>query len=76
MYKRQVLDTTTSGTAHHDEASALKTKFRTDVLAFVEVAEQLGNPLNSATELVALHTQEVMEKEVVTSLTQLVTRPG
>ena len=66
-----VLDTTTSGTAHHDEASALQTIFRTDVLAFVEVAEQLGNPFNSGTELVALHTQEVMEKEVVTSLTQL-----
>ena len=30
-----VLDTTTSGTAHHDEASALQTKFRTDVLAFL-----------------------------------------
>jgi len=66
-----VLDSTTSGTAHHDEASALQTKFCTDVLAFVEVAEQLGNPFNSGTELVALHTQEVMEKEVVTSLTQV-----
>ena len=49
----------------------MQTKFRTDVLAFVEVAEQLGNPFNSGTELVALHTQEVMEKEVVTSLTQV-----
>jgi len=57
-----VLDTTTSGTAHHKEASALQTKFRTDVLALVEVAEQLGNPFNSGIELVALHTQEVMEK--------------
>ena len=53
---KTVLDTTTSGTAHHDEASALQTKFRTDVLAFVEVSEQLGNPFNSGTELVALHT--------------------
>ena len=51
-----VLDTTTSGTAHHEEAGALQAKFRTDVLAFVEVAEQLGNPFNSGTELVALHT--------------------
>ena len=57
-----VLHITTSGTAHHEEASALQTKFRTDVLAFVEAAEHLGNPFNSGTELVALHTQEVMEK--------------
>jgi len=34
----------------------LQTKFRTDVLAFVEAAEQLGNPFNSGTELVALHS--------------------
>jgi len=66
-----VLDPTTSNTAHHEEASALQTKFRTNVLAFVEVVEQLGNPFNNGKELVALHTQEVMEEEVVTSLTQL-----
>jgi len=49
----------------------LQTKFRTNVLAFVEVVEQLGNPFNNGKDLVALHTQEVMEEEVVTSLTQL-----
>ena len=59
-----VLDTTTSNTAHHEEASALQTKFRTNV----EVVEQLGN---NGKELVSLHTQEVMEEEFVTSLTQL-----
>ena len=31
----------------------------------------MGNPFNSGTELLALHTQEIMEKEVVTSLTQI-----
>lgn len=66
-----VLDTTTSSTAHHEEASALQTKFRTDVLAFAEVVEQLGNSFHSSNELVALHTQEIMENEVVTSLRQL-----
>ena len=69
-----MLDTTTSGTAHHDEASALQTKFRTDVLAFVQVAEQLSNPFNSGTELVALHTQEVMERGGYFS--HPATRPG
>ena len=66
-----VLETTTSSTGHHEEASALQTKFRTDVLAFVEVAEQLGNPFNNGCELVALHTQELMEDQVVDSLAQL-----
>ena len=65
-----VLETTTSSTGHHEEASALQTKFRTDVLAFVEVAEQLGNPFNNGCELVALHTQELMEDQVVDSLAQ------
>jgi len=31
----------------------------------------LGNPFNNGKDLVALHAQEVMEEEVVTSLTQL-----
>ena len=53
------------------EASALQTKFRTDVLAFVKVAEHLGNPFNNGHGLVALHTQELMEDEVVDSLAQL-----
>jgi len=65
------LNQTTSNIAHHEEASALQTTFRTNVLAFVEVVEQLGNPFNNGKDLVALHTQEVMEEEVVTSLTQL-----
>ena len=49
----------------------MQTKFRTNVLVFVEGVEQLGNPFNNGKDLVALHTQEVMEEEVVTSLTQL-----
>jgi len=63
-----VLNPTTSNTAHHEEASALQTKFRTNVLAFVEAVEQLGKTFNNGKDLVALHTQEVMEEEVVTSL--------
>jgi len=51
-----VLNPTTSNIAHHEEASALQTKFRTNVLAFVEVVEQLGNPFNNGKDLVALHT--------------------
>lgn len=51
-----VVFTTTSSTAHHEEASAFQSMFRTDVLAFVEVAEQLGNPFNHSCRLVALHT--------------------
>ena len=61
-----MLNQTTSNTAHHEEASALQTKFRTNGLAFVEVVEQLGNPFNNGNDLVALHSQEVMEEEVVT----------
>ena len=38
-----LLNPTTSNTAHHEKASALQTTFRTNVLAFVEVVEQLGN---------------------------------
>jgi hypothetical protein len=42
---------------------------RIDVLAFAEVAEQLVG--YSSNVLVALHTQEIMEKEVVTSRREL-----
>ena len=66
-----VLNQTTSNTAHYEEASALQTKFGTNVLAFVEVVEQLGNSFNNGKDLVTLHTQEIMEEEVVTSHTQL-----
>ena len=50
-----VLDPTASNTAYHEEVSALQTKFRANVLAFVEVVEQLGNPFNYGKELVAIH---------------------
>jgi hypothetical protein len=53
---KAVLDTTTSGTIHHEEASALQTKFRNDVLAFAEVDEKLGNLFLSSDDVVALHT--------------------
>ena len=55
-------------TAHHEEANSLHVKYRKDVLAFVEIVQQLGNPFASGQELVALDTQEIMEQEVVKSL--------
>ena len=66
-----VLDTSKSSTAHHEEISALQIKYKKDVLSFVEIVEQLGNPFDNNHELVALHTQEIMEDEVVASLAQL-----
>lgn len=66
-----VLETSCPNTAHHEEAHAMQMKYRKDVLSFVKVAEQFGNPFNDGHELVAMHTQEIMEDEVVSSLTQL-----
>ena len=66
-----VLETASSCTAHHEEASALQTRYKEGVLSFVEIVEQLGNPFGNGHELVALHTQEVMKDEVVASLAQL-----
>ena len=68
-----VLSTTGSSnmTAHHEEASTFQTKYKRNVLAFVEVAEQLGSPFSNFQERVALYTQEVMEDQVVASLTQV-----
>ena len=66
-----VLDTTSSSTAHHEEASALQKKYKKDVQSFVDIVEPLGNPFDNIHELVALHTQEVMEDEVVASLAHL-----
>ena len=39
-----VLDIARSSTAHHEEAHSLQVKYRKDVLSFVEIVEQLGNP--------------------------------
>ena len=67
-----VLDTPRSSTAHHEEAHSLQVKYRKDVLSFVEIVEQLGNPFaTTGQELVALDTQAVMEQEVVTSLSRV-----
>ncbi len=33
-----------SSTAHHEEGHILQVKFRKDVLSFVDVVNQLGNP--------------------------------
>ncbi|KAL8582187.1 hypothetical protein ACOMHN_004106 [Nucella lapillus] len=66
-----VLDTASSHTAHHEEASAMQTKYKKDVLSFVEIAVQQGNPFDIGHELVALHTQKVMKDEVVESFAQL-----
>ncbi|KAL8599464.1 hypothetical protein ACOMHN_029279 [Nucella lapillus] len=66
-----VLDTASLHTAHHEEASAMQTKYKKDVLSFVEIAVQQGNPFDIGHELVALHTQQVMKDEVVESFAQL-----
>ena len=63
-----VLGTERSSVAHHEEGKTFQNKFKKDVLSFVKTAEELGNPFDDGKELVALHTQEVMEKKVVTSL--------
>ena len=69
-----VLDTESSSMAHHEEGKAFQKKYKKDVVSFVKTAEELGNPFDDGKELVALHTQEVMEDEVVTSLLNLVDR--
>ena len=66
-----VLDTPSLSTAHHEEAHSLQIKFRKDVLSFVEIIEQLGNPFTAGHELVALDTQAVMEPAVVASLSRV-----
>lgn len=66
-----VLQSRSPSTAHHEEARSLQVKYRKDVLSFVEIVEQLGNPFAASQELVALHTQEVMEQEVVRSLSRV-----
>ena len=66
-----MLITTNSSTAHHEETHSLQVKFRKDVLAFVEIVEQIGNPCAASQELVALDTQQVMEPEVVRSLSRV-----
>ena len=50
----------------------LQTKFGTDVRAFVDVAEQFGNPFcYKSNDLFALNTKEMMEEIVVISLRHL-----
>ena len=66
-----VLDSVIPSTTHHEEARSFQIKYKKDVLSFVKIAEQLGNPFDNNHELVALHTQQVMEDNVVASLTQL-----
>lgn len=67
-----VLDSSSSNTtAHHEKAYALQVKYKKDVLSFVEIVEHLCNPFDNEHQLVALHSQEVMEQEVVASLTHI-----
>ena len=59
-------------TAHHEEGQSLQVKYRKDILSFIEVVEQLGNPfLATSQELVALDTQNVVEEAVANSLSQI-----
>ena len=39
-----VLDTPRSSTIHQEEAHSLHVRYRKDVLSFVEIVEQFGNP--------------------------------
>ena len=57
-----VLETASSCTAHHEEASGLQTKHKEDVLSFVEIVEQLAIPFDNCHELLAIHTQEGHER--------------
>ena len=58
--------------AHNEEGHSMQVKFRKDVLTFVEVVEQIGNPFLSINdELVALDTQIVMEPAVANSMAQI-----
>ena len=57
--------------AHHEEGKAFQNKYKKDVMSFVKTADELDNPFGDGKELVALHTQEVMENEVVASLLNL-----
>ena len=58
--------------AHHEEGHSMQVKFRKDVLAFVEVVQQIGNPFLSINDkLVALDTQIVMEPAVANSMAQI-----
>jgi len=66
-----MLDTANSSTAPYEEAQTHQRKYKTDVLSFVQIAKEQGNPYYDSCELVALHTQEAMEVEVVTSLSKL-----
>ena len=65
-------DPPSSSTAHHEEGHNFQVKFRKDVLSFINVVEQLGNPfLARSQERVALNTQDVMEQAVATSLSHI-----
>ena len=66
-----VLNTPNSSTAHHEEAHSLQIKYKKDVLSFFETVEQMGNPFATGQELVALDTQDVMEQDVITSLSRV-----
>ena len=69
-----VLDTERTSVAHHEEGKAFQIKYKKDVMSFVKTTEELGNPFADGKDLVALHTQEIIENEVVTSLLNLTDR--
>lgn len=57
---------------HHEEGHSFQLKNRKDILSFMTVVEQLGNPfLATNQELVALDTKIVMEQTVTTSLSEI-----
>ena len=67
-----VNDPPLSSTAHHEEGHSFQLKFQKDVLSFIKVVEQLGNPfLATSQELIVLDKQNVMEQAVATSLSQI-----
>ena len=56
----------------HEEGHSLQLKYEKDVLSFIMVVEQLGNPfLATGQELIVLDTQNVMEHAIATSLSQI-----
>lgn len=59
-------------TGHHETAPGLQSRFLNDVKSFTKVVSELGNPfLATNQEFEALDTHDVMENEVVASLSQI-----
>lgn len=56
----------TKSLGHHEQTPSVQMSFKKDVLAVVSEFEKLGNPFEEeGEELIALHTKDVMDSDVV-----------